>query len=275
MNLLEVRRLAHHAVHVVRCLQREGGAFKAQSYPSSERSGTEGWAHLSGRGHLAAGRRQRPALGQWQAVRWGGQAEALGGVGTRLAPPGGLSVGRGDLLQVDGGFHGLEKDVPLFGVELKVPFAGVAAPTRLEGESGLKEAESRDAHRLTSKHGVMFYSRTCQTFPAAEKLRVSGNQQRNESGHNPVNQHAISLLQKLPAENFILKVCLTLSRPKRRRYLYGQVYTMSPPLSSRCRASMSARRTPSPFSLQRSDASVLRMDTLKSRTDAHTQLLFS
>lgn len=161
------------------------------------------WAHLSGWGHLAAGLRQRPALGQWQVVRWGGQAEALGGVWTRLAPPRGLSVGRGDLLQVDGGFHGLEKDVPLFGVELKVPFAGVAAPTRLEGESGLKKAESqRCSHRLTSEHSVMrFYSRTISC--SREAANVSGNQQRtgNESGHNPVKPHGtctrnvISLLQ--------------------------------------------------------------------------------
>lgn len=185
MNHLEVRRLAHHAVHVVRCLQREGGVFKAGSYPSSERSGTEGWAHLSGRGHLAAGRRQRPALGQRQAVRWGGQAEALGGVWARLAPPGGLSVGRGDLLQVDGGFHGLEKDVPLFGVELKVPFAGVAAPTRLEGESGLKEAESRDAqadeqtrrHVLQQDVSDVSCSREAASVRKSAKKRV-GSQSR-------------------------------------------------------------------------------------------------
>lgn len=266
------------------CREKAGCFKRAQSYPSSERSGAEVWAHLSGRGHLAAGLRQRPALGQRQAVRWGGQAEALGGVWTRLAPPGGLSVGRGDLLQVDGSFHGLEKDVPLFGVELKVPFAGVAAPTRLEGESGLKKAESqRRSHRLTSQHGVMTsYSRTCQTVSCSrEAATVSAKNRKRVRSQQTSTRNLFTSAQKHPAvksaENpgFILKVCHTLSRPKRRRYLYGQVYTMSPPLSSRCRASMPARRTPSPFSLQRSDASVLRMDTLKSRTDAHTQLLFS
>ena len=72
-----------------------------------------------------------------------------------------------------------------------------------------------------------------------------------------------------------LCVCVTLSRPKRRRYLYGQVYRMSPALSSRCRASVSVRRTPSPFSRQRSDASVLRTHTLKSCIDTKTHTLNS
>lgn len=198
------------------CREKAGRFKRAQSYLSSERSGAEVWAHLSGRGHLAAGLRQRPDLGQRQAVRWGGQAEALGGVWTRLAPPGGLSVGRGDLLQVDGGFHGLEKDVPLFSVELKVPFAGVAAPTRLEGESGLKKAESqRRSHRLTSQHGVMtFYSRTCQTVSCSrEAATVSAKNRKRFRSQQTSTRNLFTSAQKHPAvksaENpgFILKVC--------------------------------------------------------------------
>lgn len=48
-------------------------------------------------------------------------------------------MGEGDPLQVDGCLHGLEQDVPLFGVELKAALAGVTPPTSLEGEGGLKE----------------------------------------------------------------------------------------------------------------------------------------
>lgn len=87
--------------------------------------------------------RWRPALGRWRVEGQGGQAQALGGLRTHLAPPGGLSVGEGDPLQVDGSFHSLEQKVPLFGLELEVPLARVTPPTRLKGEGGLRtERES-------------------------------------------------------------------------------------------------------------------------------------
>lgn len=87
---------------------------------------------------MAAGRRWRPALDQRRVGWWGGQVQVVGRVWTHLAAPRRLPVGEGDLLQVDGRLHGLEQDVPLFGVKLKVPFAGVAPAPGLEGEGGLR-----------------------------------------------------------------------------------------------------------------------------------------
>lgn len=77
--------------------------------------------------------RWQPVLAQRQQVR------VLGRLWSHLAPRGGLSLGEGDPLQVDGSFHHLKQQASLFGVELKTPLAGVAPPARLEGEGGLKE----------------------------------------------------------------------------------------------------------------------------------------
>ena len=89
---------------------------------------------------MAAGlrRHQRPALGQRHVVGQGGQVCVRWGIWTQLPPRGGLSVGEGDPLQVDRCFHGLEQDIPLFGVELETPLAGLTPPPCLEGEGGLK-----------------------------------------------------------------------------------------------------------------------------------------
>lgn len=46
---------------------------------------------------------------------------------------------KGDPLQVDGVFHGLKQEVPLFGVKLKIALARVTPAASLEGKSGLKE----------------------------------------------------------------------------------------------------------------------------------------
>lgn len=56
----------------------------------------------------------------------------LGHVRHPMAPTRYLPVGEGDLLQVDGGLHGLEQGVPLFRVKLEAPLAGVAPATRLK-----------------------------------------------------------------------------------------------------------------------------------------------
>lgn len=104
-------------------------------------------ADLSSRGlwHVAAGLRGwwRSALDRDCVVGRGGQVQRLRGLQIHQAPTGGLSVGEGDPLQVDGSFHSLKQDVPLFGVELEVPLARVTPSTRLEGEGGLRRGSNQ------------------------------------------------------------------------------------------------------------------------------------
>lgn len=85
--------------------------------------------------------RRRPAVAQRgvSGRGWQGEVVVVGaGFWRHRAPSGGLSVGEGDLLQVDGGLDGLEQQVSLLGVELKASLAGVTPATRLEGEGGLE-----------------------------------------------------------------------------------------------------------------------------------------
>lgn len=79
----------------------------------------------------------RPALARVRVVRWRGQVESLAGLRIHLAPTRGLSVREGDPLQIDGCFHSLKQDVPLFCVELEASLARITPPPRLEGEGGL------------------------------------------------------------------------------------------------------------------------------------------
>lgn len=100
-------------------------------------------ADLSSRGlwDMAAVLRQRwrPILDQRRVEGQGGQVHIQGGLWTQLAPSGGLPLGDGDPLQVDGSFHRLKQEVPLLGVKLKTALAGVAPPPGLEGEGRLND----------------------------------------------------------------------------------------------------------------------------------------
>lgn len=90
---------------------------------------------------MAAWLRQwrHPVLDQ----RQGWQVQVRGRLRTRLASRD-LPVGEGDPLQVDGSFHGLKQEVPLFGIKFKTPLTGVTPPPGLEGEGGLKERHRSD-----------------------------------------------------------------------------------------------------------------------------------
>lgn len=135
--------LGHPAVHAIHRLHANTSVIANILYFFCQQEPWFPGPDLSGGGLSAAAlrRRWRPALGRPCAVRWRGQAEGRAGLRVGRTPTRGLSAREGGPLQVDGRFHGLEQDVALFGVELKVPLPRLTPSTCLEGEGGLGGTE--------------------------------------------------------------------------------------------------------------------------------------